>query len=139
MEKIERVCPNCGTGNPYERAQCQHCGTSLTTLPVSQQSGVPARIEAASAAALVLAASAFIARVGFKVLVRGILPRVAKGLAQKPASSQVIDQSTGEQPEYVMRGWRVWSVRRGTDQSSGSERFEWRINRRDERGGGRTG
>jgi hypothetical protein len=138
MEKIERVCPNCNTGNPYERAQCQRCGASLTNLPASRQSGLPARIEGASAVALVLGASALIARTGFKLLMSQVLPRVASSLARKPASQQIIDQSHEEQPDYVIRGWRAWSVRRGSEHSTGSEHFEWRINRRGQHGAGRT-
>jgi hypothetical protein len=138
MEKIERVCPNCGTANPYERANCQRCGVALANLPASRGTGVPARIEGASTAALVLAASAFIARTGFKLFAREILPRIAKGLAPKPASKEIVDQSPGDQPDYVIRGWRAWSMHHGTDHSSGSEQFEWRINRRDAPGTGRT-
>jgi hypothetical protein len=139
MEKIERVCPKCGTGNPYDRSSCVRCGSSLTNLPAQRLSNVPAQIEGASAAALVLAASAFIARTGLKLLARGILPRVASVLTHKPASSQIVDQTTEEPPDYVIRGWRAWSVHRGSDHSSGSEQFEWRINRRGGRGAGRTG
>jgi hypothetical protein len=138
MEKIERICPKCGTANTYSRAQCQRCGVSLTNLPASQGASVPARIEGASAAALVIAASALIARTGFKLLARELLPRVAKGLARKPASTEIIDQPADEHNDYVIRGWRTWSIRRGSDRSSGSEQFEWRINRQDKSGTGRT-
>jgi hypothetical protein len=139
MEQIERVCPKCGVSNPYERARCQNCGVILTNLPASRRSSVPARIEGAGAAALVLGASALIVRTGLKLLVGEILPRVVSSVARKPASRQIVDQPPEEQPQYVIRGWRAWSVRRGAEHSTGSEHFEWRINRRDERGAGRTG
>jgi hypothetical protein len=139
MEKIERVCPNCHTANPYERARCQRCGASLTNLPAPRQAGLPARIEGAGAAALVLGASALIARTGLRIIVREVMPRVASSLARKPAAREIIDQRRDEQPDYVIRGWRAWSVRRGPEHSSGSEHFEWRINRRDIHGTGKTG
>ncbi len=138
MEKIERICPKCGTGNAYDRQRCGHCGSSLTNLPVSQQSSLPAQFGGASAAALVLAASAFIVRTGLTLLVREILPRVARELTPRPTSTQIVDQAPEEQPDHIIRGWRAWSVYRGGEHSSGSEQFEWRIKRRDERGAGRT-
>lgn len=138
MQEIERVCPNCGTTNPYDRAQCRHCGAALRNLPAKRQPDLPARFEGAGAAALVLAASTFIAKAGFKLLVRQVLPRIAKNLEPKPASKQTVDQSPEEHPGYVIRGWRAWHVRSGTNQSSGSEHFEWRINRRDDSSPGRT-
>lgn len=131
MEKIERICPNCGTGNPYGRAQCLKCGTNLTSLPAPRQPSLPERIEGASAAALAVAASAFIARAGLRLIVRGILPHVVKSLAIKPASPSISDQSPEGQSGYVIRGWRVWSMRHGSQNSNGSEHFEWRINRND--------
>ncbi len=139
MEKIERICPNCGTSNAYERTRCVRCGSSLTTLPASRPSNLPTRIEGASAAALVLAASAFIARVGWRLFAREVLPRAIRGLTQKPTSEQVVDQSREEPPAYVIRGWRAWSMHRGGDRSSGAEQFEWRIHRPGDRGHGKTG
>lgn len=132
MQEIERVCPNCGSTNPYVRSQCVRCGANLTNLPARSQLNSPARFEGAGTAALVLAASAFIARAGLRLFVRQVLPRFAKGLQPKPASLQTVDQAPEEQPGLVIRGWRAWHVRSGTDRSSGSEHFEWRITRDDE-------
>jgi zinc-ribbon domain len=133
MAEIERICPNCGTNNPSGRTRCTRCGTNLTSLPARRESNLPARLESASAAALVLSASAFLARAGLKLLAREVLPRMAKGLATKPASKQIVKQAAAEEPDYVIRGWRTWSVRRGDERTSGSEQFEWRINRASER------
>ncbi len=139
MEKIERICPNCGTSNSATRARCSKCGTQLINLPASRANNVPSRIEGAGAAALVLSATAFLARTGWRLLAREVLPRVAKELTPKPASQQIVEPQTEEQPDYVIRGWRVWSSRHGNDPESGSEHFEWRVNRRDESARGKTG
>jgi hypothetical protein len=108
----------------------------LNRLPVKSQSNLPVQWEGAGAAALVLSATALVARAGLKLLARGIMSQVTKGLARKRASSlverkpQVAPRQAEEQPDYVVWGWRSWSIRRGQDQSSGSEQFEWRIKRK---------
>lgn len=107
-------------------------------MPAPRGSNLPARIEGVSAAALVLAASAFVARTGFRLLVRRILPRLAKELVNKSASSQAISQDPVEQPDYVIRGWRAWSVHHGTEHASGAEHLEWRIKSPDKTGKGRV-
>ncbi len=139
MEKIERICPNCGTSNPTTHTRCSNCGTQLINLPASRANSLPSRVEGAGAAALVLSATAFLARTGLRLLAREVLPRMAKGLTPKPASQQIVEQPTAEQPDYVIRGWRVWSYRRGDDQASGSEHFEWQVHRRDAGRKGKTG
>ncbi len=139
MAKIERICPNCGTGNASDRVRCSKCGTQLRNLPATRANDLPAHLQGESAAALVLSATALLARAGLRLLVREVLPRVAKELATKPASQQIVEQPSPEQPDYVIRGWRVWSYRHGEDQASGSEHFEWRVNRRDRGGTGKAG
>ncbi len=116
---------------------------ALTNLPVPGQSQVPARSQKAEVAALALSATALIARAGFRLLVRQVLPRM-RGQHIKP-SSMIIDQEPrranverqesrwpdkDESPDYIIRGWRAWSVRQNDEQSSGSESFEWRVSRR---------
>ncbi len=143
MATIERVCPNCGTSNSSQRARCSKCGTTLTNLPARGQSQVPARGQKAEIAGLALSAGALIARAGFRLFVRQVLPRM-RGRNQKP-SAMTIDQEPrrndverpqsgwpekDDSPDYVIRGWRAWSVRRNEDESSGSESFEWRVSRR---------
>ncbi len=138
MEKIERICPNCGMSNAADRARCTRCGTNLTTLPAARSSNLPSRIEGAGAAAVILGATLYIARTGLSLLAREVLPRMAKSLAYKPASKQIVEQPAEEQPDYVIRGWRSWSYRRGAERASGSESFEWRVNRRDQGGTRKT-
>ncbi len=145
MSKIERICPNCGATNASDRARCVRCGTNLTTLPAKRGASLPARAERVSATALVLGASALIARVGWSLVARQVLPRLVKGLTSRAAPRQVVKQPSEkqvnhppeEQADYVIRGWRTWSVRRGDEQAQGSEHFEWKITRRGEGGAGR--
>jgi hypothetical protein len=127
MKQIERICPNCGASNDYDRARCSRCGTQLSTLPAPRQAGLPSKVEGASTAALVLGASAFLARTGYRLFRREILPRVIKGLKPKPASEQVIEPAGDDEPDYTVRGWRVWSTRHNDQEASGSEQFEWKI------------
>lgn len=145
MATIERICPKCGTSNPSDRSRCKKCGTNLTNLPVPRKDSLPARVERTGGAALVLSAGALVARVGFQLFKDQILPWLAQELAKRPT---VIDAEpkqprrelerieprrkpiADDQPDYVIRGWRAWSVRRGDEHASGSENFEWRISRR---------
>ncbi len=133
MDKIERVCPNCGTPNAYDRDRCSRCGTSLTTLPAARQSTPLARIDRTGTAALIVGASALVARTGFKRFKQLVLPRVSQALEPRPASKQVVEPSREDEPDYTIRGWRVWSSHRGDEHSSGSEQFEWKVKRKQER------
>ncbi len=132
MQKVERVCPNCGTANPYESAYCRKCGTNLTStnLPARRGTNSPARFRAPAGIALVVSASAFLARLGLKLLARQVLPRVKESITKKPEPKEIKVAPREEVPDTVIRGWRAWSVRKGEDESSGSEKFEWRINSR---------
>ncbi len=142
MATIERVCPNCGTSNSSQRARCSKCGTPLTNLPVRGQSQVPARSQKVELAGLALSAGALIARAGFRLFVKQVLPRMRQRrrastmtVDQEPRRADVERQQSGwpekdDSPDYVIRGWRAWSVRRNDDESSGSESFEWRVSRR---------
>ncbi len=150
MAKVERICPNCGTSNASDRERCRKCGTGLFT-PARRQDNVPARSEGGRTAALVLSAGAIIARVGLRLLVRQVLPRIADRLTEKPSRMTIDHQPRRasvenapprqpvqeDEPDYVIRGWRAWSVRQNDDHSSGSETFEWRVSRRREGGAGK--
>ncbi|MGE5140388.1 MAG: zinc ribbon domain-containing protein [Rudaea sp.] len=150
MATIERICPQCGTGNASDRSRCSKCGAALANLPVPGGRSLPARREGPGTGALILSATALIARAGFRLFRKEILPRLARELANKP-STAIIDQPRGAdvekqrvekpasepEPDYTIRGWRAWSVRHNDQQSSGSETFEWRISRRRDGGAGR--
>lgn len=129
MSALERICPNCGTPNSAERTHCVRCNTNLVTLAARGQTNLPARLDKAQATALALGVTALIARAGFNLLTREILPRVINGSAMKRASSLRKQPASDDRPDYIIRGWRGWTINRGGEHSSGSEQFEWRIKR----------
>ncbi len=128
MTQIERICPNCGTSNPSDQTYCVQCGLDLIHLPAPRRTTLPARIDQARAAALVLGASMLIARAGLQLIVRGLVPRLANGLT-KPSGSPIEKKQGDDQPDWIVRGWRAWSIHSGDNHSTGSEQFEWRIKR----------
>ncbi len=127
MSALERICPNCGATNAAERTNCVRCNTNLITLSARGRSNLPARLDNKQVAVFVLGASALIARVGVNLLARAILPRLLRGAALKRTSPAGEQPVSVNRPDYVVRGWRAWSVQRGEERSSGSEQFEWRI------------
>lgn len=62
-------------------------------------------------------------------MAQGAVPR---DITYKPKASVVERNKGDERPDFIVRGWRAWSWRAGTDHSSGSEQFEWRIKRNNE-------
>lgn len=129
MAQIERICPNCGTSNPADRARCVHCGLDLLYLPARREPRLPARLGNAGAAALLLGASALVAREGFKLLARSLLTRLAP-VSRRQVSPTNATPVPDEPPDYIIRGWTAWNIRNGKEQSSGSQRFEWHIKER---------
>ena len=129
MSTLERICPNCGTANSADRTHCILCNTNQISLADPGQAKLPARFDNPRAVGLVLGVSAVVARVGLNLLTREILPRLAKGLISKPASSVTKQPASDDRPDYIVRGWSAWSVHQNGEHSSGSEQFEWRIKR----------
>jgi hypothetical protein len=67
MSNVQRICVQCGAGNPVESRYCSHCGyDSQAALPVPR-SNLPAVIGRAAVPVLIGAAS-LVARVGWKLL-----------------------------------------------------------------------
>lgn len=138
MSQFERICPKCGTSNTYERSRCSKCGTNLTPLlaPPDQQAISP--LSDMSARGLAFAATMFIARVGFRLLWRGVKFGAAQAMTRANTNSADAGRSPSKStttkdnsaPDFVIRGWRSWSVRDGEKKSSGSEKFEWQIHRK---------
>ena len=121
-----------------DRAECLKCRANLR-LPAARRSNLPIPSRKRQAAALALSAAAVVARVGFTLLKDQVLPRLAdsladwaRGLPTERKASEVIEPEpkSAEEPDYTIRGWRAWSVRRGQQETSGSERFEWNVSRR---------
>ncbi len=129
MATLERICPNCGTANPRERVNCIHCGTNLIQLPERRASRLPARVEGAGAAAMVLGATALVARAGLELLARQLFAGFRRATLAKAPPTTAANRSQEERPDYVVRGWRAWSIHYGDKKTSGSEQFEWHIKR----------
>lgn len=127
MAQVERICTNCGTSNPSDRTHCVQCGIDLIHLPSPRRTVAPVRIEQAQAAAFVIGASALLLRAGLHLFARGVLPRLVDGWS-KPSKS-ALEKRTEDRPDWIVHGWRAWSIHSGDKHSTGSEQFEWRINR----------
>ncbi len=136
MTTVERICPNCGTANPTEQVNCLHCGTNLIYLPASRETRLPARIEGAGTAALVLGATALVARAGLQLLARRLIAHFSQGtsagtkpiiIRSKPQTPS--DSAPQEQPDYIVRGRRSWTIHYGGQKTGGSEEFEYRVKR----------
>jgi hypothetical protein len=104
---------------------------------VSRETRLPARIEDAGAAALVLGATALVARAGLQLLARRLFARFNQGMRDrtkpivigtKPGQDRP-ENAGQDQPEYVVRGRRSWIIRFGGQQTGGSEEFEYRVKR----------
>ncbi len=128
MTIVERICPQCGASNASERVYCVRCGTNLIHLPAVRQPALPARLEEARTAALVIGASALILRAGLRLVARPLLARLLGRLPERGRSRALVERGAGED-DVVVQGWRTWSIQRGAERSSGSEQFEWRIRR----------
>lgn len=128
MAQVERICAICGASNASDRTHCIQCGTDLIHLPAPRRTAVPVRIDQAQAAALVIGASALILRAGLQLFARGILPRLVNGWV-KPSRSAIEERRVEDPPDWIVHGWRAWSIHSGDKHSTGSEQFEWRIKR----------
>lgn len=126
MAQLERICPNCGFSNPSDKQNCLQCGFDFLRLPAQKPVSPLVTSEQAATTALVIGATALIARVGVQLLLRAVFPRLVAGL--KPRKSVQRTQS-GDAADYIVKGWRTWNIHTGGDHSSGSEQFEWRIKR----------
>jgi hypothetical protein len=51
----------------------------------------------------------------------------------KPSRSAIEERRAEDQPDWIVHGWRAWSIHSGDTHSTGSEQFEWRIKRTRER------
>jgi uncharacterized membrane protein YvbJ len=129
MATIERICTNCGKANANDQVQCVGCGMNMITLSKPEGiSKLPAPMRNARTLGIVLGASALVARVGLGLIAQELVPRLGRSIANRQSSRA--DQATShDDPDYVVHGWRAWSVHHGAEHSSGSEQFEWRIKR----------
>lgn len=89
MSKIERVCGQCGGGNPVEARFCAHCGADTQAMLPAPRSNLPMVIGRAALPVLVGAASIAV-RAGWKLL--------QNRLAQATVSVPPVQQSAPQHP-----------------------------------------
>lgn len=137
MQNFERVCPHCGASNSYQNARCQNCGSNLNTLQPAANNPNRSLVKSGGGA-LVIGATMFLARVGFQLALRGVRAGLERAAARAttprestPSRAAGTDNPTNAPDrEYVLRGWRAWSVDRQGERASGSEKFEWTIKKK---------
>ena len=84
MSKIERVCGQCGGGNPVEARFCAHCGADTQAALPAPRTNLPMVIGQAALPVLVGAASLAL-RAGWKLLQN----RLAQATVAVPPAQQV--------------------------------------------------
>jgi hypothetical protein len=115
MSNVQRVCVQCGEGNPVESRYCARCGYDSQSALPAPRSNLPAVIGRAALPVLIGAASLAM-RAGFKLL--------QSRLAQPPAakapnvSPQVVpqprnDASTTRHAKRTIHIRSAWSVNNG--------------------------
>lgn len=94
MSNIERVCGECGGGNPVEARFCAHCGADTQAALPAPRTNLPMVIGRAALPVLVGAASLAL-RAGWKLLQN----RLAQATVAVPPAQQVnVPQSATSQP-----------------------------------------
>lgn len=128
MASVDRICANCGTVNPIANSRCSNCGTNLINLPARRDETRLSVLKSRGALAIAFGASALIARMGFRIVTRAIVPAIWQAIT-RAARPKAADPNAkhDDDADVVIRGWRAWSVRDDRKQSSGEERFEWKV------------
>lgn len=126
MPRFERVCPECGTSNAYDKAQCVKCHAPLTGAPASQPPPAPV-LSRKTMAKLAWRATKFMTVMGVTLAWRGARRSVEKIRAARSGNVQnttiegdyVVppDETPNAPVEYFppAREWRVWSGDRDDD------------------------
>ncbi len=127
MSNVQRVCVQCGEGNPVESRYCARCGfDSQATLPVPRSS-LPEVIGRAALPVLVGAASLAV-RAGWKLLQSRLAQasRPPVPTVQQPISPQPIipiPRSEISQPRRAKRSIHIrssWAVNNGNGWQQGN-------------------
>ena len=118
MARFERVCPNCGTSNAYDKTQCAKCRAPLTGAPASNQPPTDF-LSRKGMAKLAWRATKFLTVMGATMAWRGAQRGVEKIREHRSTDvrSETIDgdyivpSDAPETADYFppAREWRVWS------------------------------
>jgi hypothetical protein len=126
MSKVQRVCVQCGAGNPVEARYCASCGyDSQGALPV-QRSNLPLVIGQAALPVLVGAAS-LVARAGWRLLQSRLAQSAASSVskASQPVASQarpevVVGEAAARRPKRSIHIRSAWAINNGNGWQQGT-------------------
>lgn len=134
MARFERVCPDCGTSNAYDKAQCVKCRAPLTGAPASPQP-MPPVLSRTTMAKLAWRATKFMTVMGATLAWRGaqrgfekiresrsgnVQNETIDGALVVPADSPETDASFPPAHE-----WRVWRGDADDDSAEQNSTLHW--------------
>ena len=113
MNTIQRICTQCGHGNPVEARYCAHCGhDSQAALPAPRRA-LPAVIGQAALPVLVGVAG-WAVRVGWKLLQARLQQPARVGsappalnLPARPLNMETLPASRGKRTIHIRSAWAV--------------------------------
>jgi ribosomal protein L40E len=120
MPQFERICPECGASNSFDKTKCVKCRAPLTR-PASAEPPPPALFTRGMIARLAWRATKFFARQGFNLALSGTkrgIDRVQNRNKEDVTHEMIegdfqvqADQTAPpEQTRGVTSDWRVWSA-----------------------------
>ena len=119
MSRIERVCVQCGEGNPVEARYCARCGYDSQAALPAPRANLPAVIGQAALPILVGAAG-FVVRAGWKLLKNRLAQASAPSVVNVPAPAvaQPISQprpeiAPNQRAKRTVRIRSAWAVTNG--------------------------
>ena len=109
MSNVQRICAQCGAGNPVEARYCAKCGDDSQAALPAPRSNLPAVLAQAAVPVLVGAASLMV-RAGWKLL-RSRLAQQAATLRVAPAAQPPAVQPTRTDVTTARRAKRTIHIR----------------------------
>lgn len=131
MARFERVCPECGASNAYDKAQCSKCRAQLTGAPAPQEPP-PAVLSRQGMTKLAWRATKFMTVLGVTLAWRGARRGIERmrereriGVKDKTIDGdfEIAPEPAPELPENFppTREWRVWSGSTDEDDTAETE------------------
>jgi hypothetical protein len=111
MSNVQRICVQCGMGNPVESRYCAHCGNDSQAALPAARANLPAVIGRAALPVLVGAAS-LVVRAGWKLLQSRLAQRAlpARSAPQRPVQQpppQIIPSSRAKRTIHIRSSWTI--------------------------------
>jgi hypothetical protein len=135
MARFERVCPECGASNAYNKAQCSKCRAPLTGAPISNEPP-PALLSRQNMTKLAWRATKFLTVMGMTLAWRGAKHgfEKARERGHENVRGKTIDGDFEPAPEPApelpqnfppTREWRVWSGSTDDDNAESNTNLHW--------------